>query len=327
MGYFEDQEVRRAEIRKEEEEYQIKKREAAKLMNKRIIGGVLAGVIVFGGIIGFAASSTKIQPGYVGIVYSLNGGVQPGVLTQGLKFVSPIKKVKQYSVATEQAYLSADEREGSEENDSFMIPTSDGKTVNVDLEFAYHFDAEKLPKTFTTFKGQDGDTIEATFIRAKVKSWAGEVSSNFSVLEIYGSKRSALNAAALKHFQKNFAVYGIVIDSVSFPRIGLDKDTEKAIQARINAQQALEQEKIERDKAIITAAKAQIVAKGQADAAVLAAKGASDAVVLKAEGQAKANRALNASITPILIQNKEADARLAHGWVTIQTGSAIVDTK
>ena len=147
--------------------YKIRQREADKKMKNRIIGGVIAGVVLFGGIIAFASSTVKIQPGFVGIVYSLNGGVQPGVLTQGMKFVSPIKSVQQYSIATEQAYLSQDKREGSEDDDSFMIPTSDGKTVNVDLEFAYHFDAAVLPKTFTTFKGQDGATIETNIHKSE----------------------------------------------------------------------------------------------------------------------------------------------------------------
>ena len=35
---------------------------------------------------------------------------------------------------------------------------------------------------------------------------------------------------------------------------------------------------------------------------------------------------INASITPELIDMKEAEARLVHGWVTVQTGSAAVVT-
>ena len=286
-----------------------------KRIKKRIMGGVLTGVILIGTVVGISTSSEMIKPGYVGIVYSMNGGVQDKVLTQGFKWFAPWKSVQQYSIATEQAYLSKDKKEGPKGDDSFNIPTSDGKTVSVDLEFSYHFDEASLPKTFTTFKGRSGQEIEDTFIRGKMKAWTSEVSSTFSVLDIYGEKRAELNAAVLANVQSKFAPYGIVVDSTNFSRIELDAATSDAIQKRINAQQELEQEKIERDKATIEAEKIKIQAQGVADAAVI-----------KAQGDADANAALSKSITPELLQLKEMEARMAHGWVTIEgAGSVIVD--
>ena len=234
--------------------------------NKVVGGIVVAGVIIVGGVL-LALSTHKIKPGYVGVVYNLRGGIQDNVLTQGLRIVSPFQKVSQYSVATEQAYLSRDKKEGSLDDDSFMIPTSDGKTVNVDLEFSYHFDVDTLPETFTRFKGQTGKEIEDNFIRGKMKAWASEVSSTFSVIDIYGEKRSELNSNVLAHVKEKFNEYGIIIDSVNFSRIELDAETAKAIQERINKQQELETAKIE-------------------------AQGEADAKIIKAQGEAEANRVL-----------------------------------
>lgn len=212
-------------------------------MNKKKI----CALIMIVGTIGLGVMSAKIiKPGYVGIKYSLNGGIKDEVLNQGLRFVTPFAtKVKQYTVATEQAYLSRDSKEGSKDDDSFNIPTSDGKTVNCDLEFSYHFDSERIGDTYTRFKGQSGKEIEDTFIRGKMKAWTSEVSSRFSVIDIYGERRSDLNTEVLKHVQKKFDEYGIIINSVNFSRIELDGETEKAIQARINKQQELETAKIE----------------------------------------------------------------------------------
>ena len=185
-----------------------------------------------------------------------------------------VQKVNSYTVATEQAYLSKDKKEGSKDDDSFNIPTSDGKTVNVDLEFSYHFDAEKLPETFVKFKGQDGKTIENNFMRGKIKAWCSEITSTFSVLDIYGEKRAELNAKTLKHVQDRFNEYGIVIDSLNFSRIELDEKTAEAIQNRINAQQKLEQQKTENEKAKLEAEKK----------------------VTEAEATAKANDIINSSL-------------------------------
>ena len=192
---------------------------------------IVGGIMVVGGVL-ITLSTHKIKPGYVGVVYNLRGGIQDNILTQGLRIVSPFQKVSQYSVATEQAYLSRDKKEGSLDDDSFMIPTSDGKTVNVDLEFSYHFDSDRLPETFTRFKGQTGKEIEDNFIRGKMKAWTSNV---------------------LAHVKEKFYEYGIIIDSVNFSRIELDDETAKAIQERINKQQELETAKIEAQKAEIEA--------------------------------------------------------------------------
>ena len=236
----------------------------------KIVGGiVVAGVMVVGGVL-ITLSTHKIKPGYVGVVYNLRGGIQDNILTQGLRIVSPFQKVSQYSVATEQAYLSRDK-----------IPTSDGKTVNVDLEFSYHFDSDRLPETFTRFKGQTGKEIEDNFIRGKMKAWTSEVSSTFSVIDIYGEKRSELNSNVLAHVKEKFYEYGIIIDSVNFSRIELDDETAKAIQERINKQQELETAKIEAQKAEIEAERKKVEAQGEADAKII-----------KAQGEAEANKIL-----------------------------------
>ena len=272
-------------------------------MKSKLIGAIISGVVVLGILVGGVASSHSIKAGYVGIIYSLDGGIKGEVLPQGLHFVNPLSSVRQYSVATEQAYLSKDAKEGDKDDNSFSIPTSDGKTVNVDLEFSYHFDADKLPQTFTKFKGQDGKTIEDTFIRGKMKAWTAEVSSTFSVIDIYGEKRAELNAKVLQHTQKNFDEYGIVIDSVNFSRIGLDEATSNAIQTRINKQQELETSKLEAEKAKIDA----------------------EAKVTVAQGEAKANEALSKSIDQSILQQKFIDKWDGHMPTVTGSNSNMMD--
>ncbi|MCD3321125.1 prohibitin family protein [Clostridium botulinum D/C] len=263
-------------------------------MNKNKIGAIIVGMAIIGGLFGVIKCTSRIKAGYVGVVYNMNGGVQQEILSQGWHVVAPWKHVTQYSIATEQAYLSKDKKEGSEDDDSFMIPTSDGKTVNTDIEFSYHFNPDKVNTTFVRFKGQKGEEIEKKFMKGKIKAWASEVSSKFSVLDIYGAKRADLNKAVYDYAKKRFDEYGIVIDSVNFSRIGLDSATANAIQTRINAQQSLEKSKIDRQQAEILAEKKRIEAKGNADA-----------LLIKAQGESKANKELQQSLTQELIELKK----------------------
>lgn len=55
----------------------------------------------------------RIPAGYVGVVYSMNGGVQDDLLTQGFHFVNPTKQVKEFTIGNEQLVLTQDERDGS----------------------------------------------------------------------------------------------------------------------------------------------------------------------------------------------------------------------
>lgn len=260
----------------------------------KVIATIIALLIITA--IFFAMCVVKIKPGYAGIVYNINGGIEKGILTQGWHVVVPWKKVTSYTIATEQAFLSKDAKEGSKDDESFGIPTANGKLVNVDLEFAYHFEADKLPETYSRFKGQDGKSIEQTFIRAKMKAWSSEVSATFDILDVYGAKRGELNKQVFEHVKKNFEDYGIIIDSVNFSRVGLDSETEKAVQDRVNAQQKLEQAKIEAEKAKIEAERLKNETEGKAQA-----------TLIQAEAEAKANETISKSINDTLVKYKQID--------------------
>lgn len=260
-------------------------------MLSRKIGAIIAGIIVFGALVGGISCTEKINAGYVGVVYSMNGGIKDDVLTQGWHIVPPTQKVTEYSIATEQICLSASKTEGSPNDDSFGIPTNDGKSINVDMEYSYHFDSEKLPVTFSKFRGQDGDAIQMGFINSKMKSWSQEVSANYSVLDIYGSKRAELNRAVYEHVKKNFEEYGIVIDSVNFSRIGLDEQTAGAIQAIVNAQQELKKVEIDKQKAQL-----------EAERSVIEAEGKAKVTAINAQAQSDANAKMQATLTDNLVQ-------------------------
>lgn len=246
--------------------------------------------------------SELVPAGHVGIQYTMSGGVEEEVLSPGFHFVGPMTKVTEYSVAIEQGYLSRDKMEGSPGDDSFDIPTKDGKTINVDMEYSYHFDAEQASTIFNMFRGQSGKTIEETFIRGKLKAWAAEVSSTYTVIDLFGDKRAELNGAMLTYMQEKFDDYGIIIDSVNFTRIETDAETAAAIQKKVNAQQELELAKIEAETAQVQAEKDKEVALIDAAKKKEVAQLEAEAALIKAQAEAEANRELAASLTPELLE-------------------------
>lgn len=269
----------------------------------------------------------KIPTGYVGVVYNMNGGVDGEILTQGWHVVSPTKKVTTYSIGIEQSYLSSENKGDSKEDESFSIPTSDGKTVRVNLEFSYRFDEARVADTFIRFKGKSGESIKDTFIKPKIVAWTQEVSANYPVTDIFGDKRTQINAELDDYLKSKFDKYGIIIDTVNFTDISVDDETAAAIQKKVTAQQELELAQVEAQTAKVQAEKDKQVAQIAAETKIIDANAQADAIRIAAEAEADANKAISESLTKELI-----DYTYAQTWngelPKITGGSnAIVDAR
>ena len=282
-------------------------------MRKGSIGAVMLALIMIVGAFLLILCTEKIPAGYVGVVYNMSGGIEGETLSQGFKIVAPTKKVTLYSVGLEQSYLSSEKIGDSKDDESFKIPTSDGKTVTVNLEFSYMFDPERVADTFVRFKGMSGSEIKDTFIKPKVKAWTQEVSANYPVTDIFGDKRTQINEDLDVHLKAKFDEYGIIIDTVNFTDISVDPETQAAIQKKVNAQQELELANIEAQTAKIQANKDREVARVQAEKdrevatikaeqKIIAAEAEAEALRIASEAEAEANRKIAASLTSELIE-------------------------
>lgn len=287
-------------------------------MTKGSIGLIILIVLVFGGLILVGMCTESIPTGYVGVVYNMNGGVDGEVLSQGWHIVAPTKKITTYSIGIEQSYLTSENKGDSPRDESFNIPTSDGKTVKVNLEFSYRFDEERVAQTFTMFKGKSGEEIKNTFIKPKIIAWTQEVSANYPVTDIFGDKRTEINAKLDVYLREKFAPYGIIIDTVNFTDISVDAETAAAIQKKVNAQQELELANIEaqtaqiqaekdREVARIQAEKDKEVASIKAEQQIITAEAEARVVTTKAEAEAEANTKISESLTSELIKYLEAN--------------------
>lgn len=287
------------------------------------LGGLLLIFLIFGGLALTLMCTTRIPAGYVGVVYNMNGGIEGETLSQGWKLVAPTKKVTLYSIGLEQSYLTSEDKGDSPKDESFSIPTSDGKTVRVNLEFSYRFDEERVAHTFTEFKGKSGDKIKDTFIKPKIVAWTQEVSANYPVTDIFGDKRTAINAELDTYLREKFDKYGIIIDTVNFTDISVDAETEKAIQKKVTAQQELELANIEAQTAKIQAQKEKEVAQIAAERAIIEAEADAKALLIAASAEADANREIAASLTSALIDKikyEQWDGKMP----TVSGASAIV---
>ena len=306
------------------------------MKTKGYIGGIVLGVIIIIALIVGFSCAEKVPAGYVGIVYSMNGGVSDDILTQGWHLVSPTKEVTLYSIGIEQSYLTSGKDGDSRDDDSFEVPSSDGKGLKVDLTFTYRYDADRVAELFTRFKGQSGKEVRDSFIKPNIISWTKEVTAQYPVTEILGDERANLNIALSEYISGKFDPYGIIVENVSLIDIDADDETRAQVQKKVNAQQELELANIEKQTATIQANKDKEVAliKAEqdketaeiaAEQARIKAQGEADAMQIKAEAQAASNELIAKSLTTELIENNKIGKWNGEVPTVSGNGATIID--
>ena len=294
---------------------------------KKALGGFTTAVIIALVVIVLFVCTVRIPAGYVGVVYNMNGGISDKTLTQGFHVISPTQNVTTYSIGIEQSYLTASKEGDSNGDESFEVPSNDGKGLTVDMTFTYRYDADRVADTFTRFKGQSGKDVKDSFIKPNIMSWTKEVTAKYSVIDLLGDKRATLNSELTDYLKQKFEPYGIVIESVSLINIDPDEETRSAVQKKVNAQQDLELAKIEQQTANVNAEKEKEVAITKANQEKETAQINAEAKLIEAQAQADANRLISQSLTPELIRQQMYD-KWDGKLPTVQAGndsSVIVD--
>lgn len=295
---------------------------------RKSLGGIATAVIIALVVIVLFVCTVRIPAGYVGVVYNMNGGISDKTLTQGFHVISPTQNVTTYSIGIEQSYLTASKDGDSDNDESFEVPSNDGKGLTVDMTFTYRYDADRVADTFTRFKGQSGKDVKNSFIKPNIMSWTKEVTAKYSVIDLLGDKRATLNSELTDYLKQKFEPYGIVIESVSLINIDPDEETRSAVQKKVNAQQDLELAKIEQQTANVNAEKEKEVAITKANQEKETAQINAEAKLIEAQAQADANRLISQSLTPELIRQQMYD-KWDGKLPTVQAGndsSVIVDT-
>ena len=295
---------------------------------KKSLGDIATAVIIALVVIVLFVCTVRIPAGYVGVVYNMNGGISDRTLTQGFHVISPTQNVTTYSIGIEQSYLTASKDGDSSDDESFEVPSNDGKGLTVDMTFTYRYDADRVADTFTRFKSQSGKDVKNSFIKPNIMSWTKEVTAKYSVIDLLGDKRATLNSELTDYLKQKFEPYGIVIESVSLINIDPDEETRSAVQKKVNAQQDLELAKIEQQTANVNAEKEKEVAITKANQEKETAQINAEAKLIEAQAQADANRLISQSLTPELIRQQMYD-KWNGKLPTVQAGndsSVIVDT-
>src|SRR5699024_7787852 len=193
------------------------------------------------------------------------------------------------------------------------------------LTVNYNFMPDRVVELYSRFNGMDGEYLVASRIQNSIVAYVKEVTPKFSVMDIYSDKKSEANQAITEYLNSKLSEeYGINVVSALVIDVELDETLMNKVQAKEQAKQDAEIAELEKQTAMAQAETDKVKAQADADVALIEAQAKADAATIAAEAEAESNRKIAQSITPELIQWEEAQARLEHGWVTVQGADTVV---
>ena len=293
---------------------------------KKVIIPIVVLIALIGGF--FTVKSLKrVGQGEVGVIYSMKDGVQDETLGPGWHFINPFDKMKNYPVSQQQLVLSNNPSDyGEDEHADWHVDApADGGMVKLNMTVNYSFIPDRVTDIYERFNGMNGDAIVDSMVQNSIVAYIKEVTPQFSVMDIYSDKRAEVSKAITDYLNQRLNdEYGIQVYSALIIDVQLDQTLMEKVQAKEQAKQ--DAEKAELDKQTAIAQGEADKAKAEAAAAVkkINAEAEAEQTRISAQAEADANNMINSSITENLIKMKEAEARLAHGWVTTQGASGIV---
>lgn len=265
--------------------------------------------------IGVVLCTERVHTGYVGVVYSAKG-VEQQTISQGWHFMSPLKHVSEFPITQQRVVFSNSPSDyGTKEHADWHIDApANGGTIAINLTVNYNFLPEHVIELYTKFGGMDGESLMESKIQNDIIAYVKEVTPQFSVMQIYSDDRAGVNTAITNYLnEKLTAEYGINVSSALIVDAQPDDTLMQKIRAKEQAKQDAEVAELNKKTALAQAETDKVKAQTEADVKMI-----------EAQAEADANKVLSESITPELIQMKEAEARLKHGWVTVQGADTVV---
>lgn len=262
-----------------------------------VVGWLVAAVVAVLLLTAVLSSFTVVTPGNVGVVFNIWTGSLRSA-PQGIVWRTPwITTVQSYPVALRTYTMVKRAGEGSSQgDDSIDLPTREGQHIRQDISVTYNTNSEQAVQVFRAFHGDDISEIEGTFIRRTIITAAANAAGQMSLTDIISDRRGDLQAVIQKELGTDLMKMGFLLDKVNLGASHLPQTIEQQLQQKMGAQQQALQADYELQKQT-TLAKARVAE----------AEGEAQATLVKAKAQAEANKALETTLTPMLVQSKAID--------------------
>jgi regulator of protease activity HflC (stomatin/prohibitin superfamily) len=245
--------------------------------------------------------------GEASVIKSFTGEIVGYNDKSGLATKAPWDDRITYDILNQQAIFSNPNNVHEDQKDfvkggEISVTDSEGVGANVDVAVTYSIRADKVIDTFSHYGDQKA--FEAKLVTQDVRTMVREAPSTFTTIEVL-TKRDQVEAKIVEELKARWEKEGVQVEKVQLQDIRYPDSTRQKFTDAQNA----------RTQAI------------QAQAELDATKISSQQKVVQAKADAEANRVLNASLTPAILQIRAQDAfkdAASHGNMVVTDGSTML---
>jgi regulator of protease activity HflC (stomatin/prohibitin superfamily) len=274
-------------------------------VNIGAVVGSVVGLLLVIGLILLPFSIANVPANHVGVVYNgFGGGVQEKTLANGFYFKKPFFD-KIYKIPTDVQTVNLDK---------VTTQTHDGQYIDTSVDVKYQILGDDALTVFKQFR--EVDRVNKELVKPVVQRAVEQVTVDYDVFDILGPKRNEVYKQINDNVRNELQKFGLTFKSLTILDSDAKDEIELAIQNEAVAQKAIDVAKQEQEKI-----------KVENETKLLQAKTDAEKKAIEAQAEADANKVISSSVTNEMNQYIEAQARLKHGWVEVQTQQAIVDTK
>jgi regulator of protease activity HflC (stomatin/prohibitin superfamily) len=246
----------------------------------------------------------------VGIEINLAGsqrGPSEIPIRTGWVFYSPLQtQIIEFPTYVQTVKWTHDTTEGHPLNEEMGFNSKEGMEIFVDVSLSYAIDPTKVPDFYVKYRINDLELFTHGILRDIVRNSLNEVASTYTVEDIYGEKKAEFIGKVQKMIEDKVAAVGVGVQQFGFigaPRV----PTVIAQSITAKAQAIQEAERAKNELATTQAEAAKKIAEAEGDA---------KSTVTRAQGEADANRILQNSLTPQLLELRrlEIQREMVRRW-------------
>ena len=276
-----------------------------------------------------ASSIVVVPSGMGGVRISQLGGTLPGTLYPGVHFITPlVDNVEMYDLRDHiynggmtKEGAQGDGAKGSVQKAALDVQSREGLNIGLGVTVRYRLDPSRL-STVQTHLPQQADK---QLVPPVVASAWRELAPEYTVREIFSSKREEVRSKAAGIITKKLGADGIVVEEVMLSEVQLPQEYAKGLQDLLLKEQQDDQMSVDTEIQQKQVRIAELQAEAEAAQKVKQAEGDAKSKVVEAKGEADAMQYTLPLKQKQIEQSKlEAEARKE---ATIQNAEADAQAK
>ncbi len=253
-------------------------------------GRLFLGMIAIGCISLLIANSIEVVPsGMGGVRVSQTSGTLPGTLYSGVHFVIPLAEQLQIFDLRDKLFTTGMVEDGAKvsvtsRRDSLDVQSKEGLSMGLAITVRYRLD----PRQLDYIQLHLPRPVDSEIVPPVVASAWRELAPNYTVREIFSTRREEVRQRAAAVITKKLSADGVIVEEVMLRNIQLPPEYAKGLEDLLLKEQQDDQLAVQTDIQQKEVRIAELEAEAQAARKVKQAEGDAKARVMEAKGEADA---------------------------------------